>query len=449
MAKVIVMPKLGYTQDTGSIAAWLKNEGDTVERGEALFDAHTDKTVVTVESNCSGTVLKIALEPEITVPVLTPVAVVGEPGEDAEAALANYKPMEVADAQDEGLLDDDEDEAEEKEAPQEKTVDVSELKLSRRAKKYVEENDIDINSVAEIKGTGFEGGITERDIKASPLVKKIAKKTGVDLTEVKGTGINGKIMKKDVVAASKAAPKEAAAVESKDDMIVESVVPYTGVRKIIGDRLSESKFTAPHLYFTDSIDMTEFNAFRKMLNEKSEQKIAASDLMIKAASKALEKYPKLNASLQGDQIIYYKSTNVGMAVAGDNGLIVPVVKNAQAKTLTAIASETRDLVERAKAGRLKQEEYTGGTFSISNLGMFGISNFTAIINPPEAGILSISSIRKTPVVITDEEGNDQIAIRPMMNVQLSVDHRIIDGLLASQYVEYFKELLENPIKILM
>ena len=139
MAKVIVMPKLGYTQDTGSIAAWLKNEGDTVERGEALFDAHTDKTVVTVESNCSGTVLKIALEPEITVPVLTPVAVVGEPGEDAEAALANYKPMEVADAQDEGLLDDDEDEAEEKEAPQEKTVDVSELKLSRRAKKYVEE----------------------------------------------------------------------------------------------------------------------------------------------------------------------------------------------------------------------------------------------------------------------------------------------------------------------
>ena len=447
MAKVIVMPKLGYTQDTGSIAAWLKNEGDKVERGEALFDAHTDKTVVTVESSAAGTLLKIALEPEVTVPVLTPVCVIGEPGEDAEAALANHKTLEVADAQDEGLLDDDDEE----EAPAEetKTIEAADVKMSRRAKKYVEENDIDINSVAEIKGTGFEGGITERDIKASPLAKKIAKKTGVDLAAVKGTGVNGKIMKKDVVAAGKAAPKPAAAVKNKDDMIVESVVPYAGIRKIIGDRLSESKFTAPHLYFTDSIDMTEFNAFRKMLNEKSEQKIAASDLMIKAASKALEKYPKLNASLQGNQIIYYKSTNVGMAVAGDNGLIVPVVKNAQAKTLTAIASETRDLVERAKAGRLKQEEYTGGTFSISNLGMFGISNFTAIINPPEAGILSISSIRKTPVVIIDEEGNDQIAIRPMMNVQLSVDHRIIDGLLASQYVEYFKELLENPIKILM
>lgn len=279
---------------------------------------------MTVESNCSGTVLKIALEPEIIVPVLTPVAVVGEPGEDAEAALANHKTLEVADAQDEGLLDDDDEE----EAPAEetKTVEAADVKMSRRAKKYVEENDIDINSVAEIKGTGFEGGITERDIKASPLAKKIAKKTGVDLAAVKGTGVNGKIMKKDVVAAGKAAPKPAAAVESKDDMIVESVVPYAGIRKIIGDRLSESKFTAPHLYFTDSIDMTEFNAFRKMLNEKSEQKIAASDLMIKAASKALEKYPKLNASLQGNQIIYYKSTNVGMAVAGNNGLIVPVVK---------------------------------------------------------------------------------------------------------------------------
>lgn len=448
MAKVIVMPKLGYTQDTGAIAAWLKNEGDTVERGEALFDVHTDKTVVTVEANCSGTLLKIALEPEVTVPVLTPVAVVGEPGEGAESVLANYKMLEVADAQDDGL-DDDDDEETEVPAEETKTVDVSELKMSQRAKKYIRENEIDINSVAGIQGTGFEGGITERDIKASPLAKKIAKKNGVDLANVTGTGVNGKIMKKDVLAAGSAEPKTAAKVESTDDKIIDSVVPYAGVRKIIGDRLSESKFTAPHLYFTDSIDMTEFNAFRKMLNEKSEQKIAASDLMIKAASKALEKYPKLNASLIGEEIIYYKSTNVGMAVAGDNGLIVPVVKNAQAKTLSAIASETRDLVERAKAGRLKQEEYTGGTFSISNLGMFGISNFTAIINPPEAAILSISSIRKTPVVITDEEGNDQIAIRPMMNVQLSVDHRIIDGLLASQYVEYFKELLENPIKILM
>jgi pyruvate dehydrogenase E2 component (dihydrolipoamide acetyltransferase) len=456
MAKVVVMPKLGYTQDTGAIAAWLKNEGDTVERGEPLFDVHTDKSVVTVEANCSGTLLKIALEPEVTVPVLTPVAVVGEPGEDADAILASHVTMEVADKQVEAdfdELDDAEEEVAEEAAP---AADISDLKITPRAKKYIEENNIDPASVAGIKGTGFEGGICEKDVKASPLAKKIAAKKGVDLADVKGTGVNGKIMKKDVEkaapAAKKAAPAPAAAApapESKADLMIEKTVPYAGVRKIIGDRLSESKFTAPHLYFTDAVDMTEFFAFRKMLNEKGEVKIAASDLMIKAASKALQKFPGLNASLQGDQIVYYKSTNVGMAVAGDNGLIVPVVKNAQDKTLSAIAAETRDLVERAKVGRLQQSEYTGGTFSISNLGMFGIGNFTAIINPPEAGILSISSVRKTPVVMTDAEGNDTIVIRPMMNIQLSVDHRIIDGLLASQFVEYYKELLENPLSILL
>ncbi len=448
MAKVVVMPKLGYTQDTGSIAAWLKNEGDKVEKGEALVDVHTDKSVVTVEANASGTLLKIALEPEITVPVLTPICVIGEPGEDAQELLDSHVTAKVADKQEDDIFGEDDEE----EVPQaEEDVDTDSLKITPRAKKYIKENNIDMNSVAKIQGTGYQGGICEKDVKASPLAKKIAAKKGIDLKEVKGSGVNGKVMKKDVLAASpvKAAAPKAAAVESKPDQMIEKTVPYAGVRKIIGDRLSESKFTAPHLYFTDSVDMTEFFAFRKMLNEKGNIKIAASDLFVKAASQALKKFPGLNASLQGDQIIYYKSTNVGMAVAGDNGLIVPVVKNAQDKTLSAIAAETRDLVERAQAGHLKPEEYSGGTFSISNLGMFGIGNFTAIINPPEAGILSISSVRKTPVVVTDAEGNDTIAIRPMMNIQLSVDHRIIDGLLASQFVEYYKELLENPIRILM
>ena len=221
------------------------------------------------------------------------------------------------------------------------------------------------------------------------------------------------------------------------------------MRKIIGDRLSQSKFTAPHLYFTDSVDTTNLTAFRRMLNEQGEQKIAVSDLLIKAASRALARFPGVNSALIGDEIVTYESTNVGMAVAGDNGLIVPVVKNAQSKTLTQIAAETRDLVARAKEGRLAPAEYSDGTFSLSNLGMFGIENFTAIINPPEAAILSVSSVRKKAVVITDENGEDQIAIRPMMNIQLSVDHRIIDGLLASRFVEYMKELLENPVRILM
>ena len=197
------------------------------------------------------------------------------------------------------------------------------------------------------------------------------------------------------------------------------------------------------------MDTTALSAFRKELNETGEVKVAVSDLLTMAACKALKKFPGVNVTLKDDQIITYRSINVGNAVAGSNGLIVPVIKNVQNKTLTEVALESRDLVARAKEGRLAPEEYSEGTFSISNLGMFGIGNFTAIINAPEAAILSVSSVRKTPVVVTDQNGNDTIAIRPMMNIQLSVDHRLIDGLLASQFVEYMKQLLENPIQILM
>ena len=443
MAKVIVMPKLGYTQDEGAIAAWLKNEGDSVEKGEALFDVHTDKSVVTVDATCSGTLLKIALEPEVSVPVLSPVCVIGEPGENADEILASYVVAKVADNNDDDVLtDDDEVEA----AEDVKSVH-TDLKLTPRARKYMAENGIDEADIADVQGTGFEGGITESDIKASPLAKKIAKAEEVDISKVNGSGVNGKVMKSDVLAAKENDMVQQSCGDA--ELMIEKTVPYSGVRKIIGDRLAQSKFTAPHLYFTDDVDMTNFLAFRKEINAKGEIKVAVSDLMVKAASKALVKFPGINSSLQNDSIVYYKSTNVGTAVAGDNGLIVPVIKNAQIKSLSAIAAESRDLVERAKTGHLKPDEYSGGTFSISNLGMFGIKNFTAIINPPESAILSISSVRKTPIVITDEEGNDTIEIRPMMSIQLSVDHRIIDGLLAAQFVGYFKELLENPINILM
>lgn len=439
MAKVIVMPKLGYTQDEGQIAEWHKKVGDAVTQGEPFFDVHTDKSVVTVDANCSGTLLKIVLDPGETVPVLTPVAVVGEAGEDPDEVLSKHVTASAADAQEETIFNEEEP-AEEAAAP----APVSDQKLTPRAKKYMAENEIDPACLNEIQGTGFEGGITERDIKASPLARKIAQAAGVTLSLVTGTGSQGKVMKADV---ERAAAKPAPAAVS--DKIIASEVPYRGVRKIIGDRLSESKFTAPHLYFTDSVDTTNLTAFRKMLNENSETKFAVSDLLIMAASKALRKFPGINSSLVGDKIVTYISTNIGMAVAGDNGLVVPVVKNVQQKTLSDVAAETRDLVALAKAGRLAPAQYTGGTFSISNLGMFGIGNFTAIINPPEAAILSVSSVRKTPVVLTNEEGNDTIGIRPMMNIQLSVDHRIIDGLLAAQFLEYMKQLLENPVSILL
>ena len=445
MAKVIIMPKLGFTQDEGSLVAWHKQIGESVKKGEPFFDVHTDKSVVTIDAAENGTLLKIVVEPETTVPVFTPIAVIGDPGEDADAALKAHV-MDVApDAAVKADFDDDAEETAKEEAPAQQETDIKSLKLTPKAKALIKNEGYDVNSVAKIQGTGFEGGITAKDIKASPLAKKIADEMNVPLESVSGSGAQGKVMKKDVLAVATQKKEDKG---TEDKQILEKI-PYSGVRKIIGDRLSQSKFTAPHLYFTDSIDTTNLTAFRKMLNEKSEQKIAFSDLMVKAVSKALVKFPNVNASLVDNEIVVYKSTNIGSAVAGDNGLIVPVIKNAQDKTLTQIAQESRDLVERAKTGRLKPEEYSGGTFSISNLGMFGIENFTAIINPPEAAILSVSSIRKKAVVVTNEAGEDEICIRPMMNIQLTVDHRIIDGLLASQFVEYVKELLEEPLKILI
>ena len=445
MAKVIIMPKLGFTQDEGSLVAWHKQIGESVKKGEPFFDVHTDKSVVTIDAAENGTLLKIVVEPETTVPVFTPIAVIGDPGEDADAALKAHV-MDVApDAAVKADFDDDAEETAKEEAPAQQETDIKSLKLTPKAKALIKNEGYDVNSVAKIQGTGFEGGITAKDIKASPLAKKIADEMNVPLESVSGSGAQGKVMKKDVLAAATQKKEDKG---TEDKQILEKI-PYSGVRKIIGDRLSQSKFTAPHLYFTDSIDTTNLTAVRKMLNEKSEQKIAFSDLLVKAVSKALVKFPNVNASLVDNEIVVYKSTNIGSAVAGDNGLIVPVIKNAQEKTLTQIAQESRDLVERAKTGRLKPEEYSGGTFSISNLGMFGIENFTAIINPPEAAILSVSSIRKKAVVVTNEAGEDEICIRPMMNIQLTVDHRIIDGLLASQFVEYVKKLLEEPLKILI
>lgn len=442
MAEVIIMPKLGFNMDEGELVAWHKAVGDVVTKGELFFEINTDKTTMPIEATHDGTVLKICVEEGDTVEVFTPVAVVGEQGEDPEEVLKKG----VKTASVDGKVEEAPAETSE-EAPVAQTAavaaDLKDMKLTPKAKKLIEDDGLDPELIAQIKGTGYQGGITAKDIKASPLARKLADKLGVDLTAVKGTGVNGKVMKSDVENAN-TAPVAA----GTDDMKVLSTTPYKGVRKIIGEKLAESKFTAPHLYFTDAVDTTAMTAFRAQLNATADRKITVSDLLVYAASKALTKYPQINSTLQDGNIICYKSTNIGVAVAGDNGLIVPVIKNVQEKSLTEVSVENRDLVDRAKVGRLMPEEYSGGTFSISNLGMFGIDNFTAIINAPEAAILSVSSVKRTPVVV-EVGGEDKIEIRPMMNIQLSVDHRIIDGLLAAQFVGYMKELLENPLKILL
>ncbi|MCR2043402.1 2-oxo acid dehydrogenase subunit E2 [Anaerosalibacter massiliensis] len=438
MSEVVIMPKLGFNMDEGKLVKWHKSEGDSVSSGEVLFEIHTDKTTMEVEAVTDGIVLRLLVEEGEEMPVFTPIAIIGESGENPDEILRKYNEENGIETDEESG---EEEIVEETENIEEVVID-TDLKLTPRARRYVKENSLDINSIKNIEGTGFRGGITEKDIKASPIAKKLAHKLGLDISTVEGTGVGGKIVKDDV-------QRKSNILQEDHTKRVKDTIPYSGVRKIIGDRLSESKFTAPHLYFSNDVDTTNLTKFRKELNENSDLKISSTDLLAYALGKALKKYPEINASLVGDVIEQYESINIGIAVAGNNGLVVPVVKNIQEKTIQDVAKETKDLISRARVGKLLSEEYNGGTFTISNLGMFGIDSFTAIINPPELAILAVSSINKKPVVKTNKDGEDIILIRPMMNMQLSVDHRIIDGLLAAEFLGYVREILENPIKILM
>ncbi|SBV95944.1 Pyruvate dehydrogenase complex dihydrolipoamide acetyltransferase [uncultured delta proteobacterium] len=446
MAEVVIMPKLGFNMDEGQLVKWCKSVGDAVAKGDVLFEINTDKTTMPVEATMDGVLLKTMLEEGAFADVFTPIAVIGRQGEDADAALAAHAGGGSAPAAPVAASA-----APAAAAPPvaaAAAVNVGDLKLTPKAKKLIKDEGLDPASLGSVQGTGFRGGITAKDIKASPLARKVAARDGVDLASVQGSGVGGKIMKADVAGAPLSAAGASAAAGTEEKKI-RSVTPYKGVRKVIGQRLAQSMSDAPHVYFTASVDTSKLTAFRAELNASGEGKVAVSDLLVLAASRTLQQYPEVNVSLVGDEVVCYRSTNVGIAVAGDNGLIVPVVKNVQEKSLSAVAVETRDLVERAKAGRLDPSEYSGGTFTISNLGPFGIENFTAIVNPPESAILAVSAVKKIPVVETDAAGNDTVVIRPMMNIQLSVDHRVIDGLLAANFVKYFKELLETPIRILM
>ena len=425
MAKIVIMPKLGYTQDEGELIQWYKAEGETVKKGEPFFEVQTDKTVIRVDATEDGTVLKLLAEPGTVMPVFTPIAVIGRPGEDPGEALKSEK------------TDGDAVTQAEKNGAEEEPV-----RMTPRARRFAAERGLDLKEIAGIKGTGYEGGITERDIKASPLARKMAPDLGIDLRTVQGTGAQGKIRKADILRAASAAGE-------KPDLRIAEEIPYRGIRKVIGDRMSQSKREVPHAYFSDAADTGKLTALRSLINEKGEYRVSLSDLLIVAVGKALQKYPLMNVSLQGDRIIRYGSVNIGTAVAGEAGLIVPVVKNVQEKSLRQIAAETRELFSRAQKGRLRPEEYSEGTFTVSNLGMAGIEDFCAIVNPPEAGILAVSAIRKKPVVVTGEDGDDRIEIRPMMKIRLSADHRVVDGMLAAQFVYEIKRLLEEPTLLLL
>ena len=467
MAEIIIMPKLGFNMDEGKLVEWYKNEGDAVKKGEPLFSVETDKTNMDIEATGDGVVKALLINAGDKIPVTLPIAVVAGADEDASALIAQAK----AELEDGGVAVEAEEApaaaAPAKEEPKKAAAPAAadgKRKITPRARRVAAENDLDL-ATADIVGTGWEGGICEKDVleylasnkvKISPVAKAMADAEGVDISAIKGSGANGKIMKSDIEAALAAKPAAAAAGAavqeaqfSADGKEILEEIPYAGVRKVIGDRLAQSKFTAPHLYFTQKVDLTELLKLRKQVNDAQDKKTSVTDYIARATVIALQKYPEMNASLIGDKIVKYKSVNLGIAVASPTGLIVPNVKNAQNLSVVELSKASTPLFDKARAGKLAYDEYNGGTFTISNLGMFGIENFTAIINPPEVGILAISSTKEEPAVIVNAAGEKEIAIRPMMNIQLTVDHRLIDGLLAAQFVTEIKKLLESPISLMV
>lgn len=474
MAEIIIMPKLGFNMNEGKLVQWYKSEGEEITKGEPLFSVETDKTNMDIEATSDGVVKKLLIEEGDQIPVTLPIAVIGSADEDVSAAFADAKAQLAAGGADVSDVDEAAAVAEQAEAPAEaktpaaapKTAD-GVIKITPRARRVAAENDLAVENLA-IEGTGWQGGICEKDIleylasnkvKATPVAAAMAKAEGIDLADIKGSGVNGKIMKEDVEKVIAAAKKAVAAAEDQahagageitpDGKEIGEMVPYAGVRKVIGDRLAESKFTAPHLYFTQKVNMEDVLALRKKVNEVQDKKTSVTDFIAKAVIMTLKKYPEMNSSLVGETIERYKSINLGIAVASPTGLIVPNIKNSQDMSVVEISKASTPLFDKARAGKLAVDEYAGGTFTISNLGMFGIENFTAIINPPEVGILSISSTKDEPFVVTKEDGTKEIQIKPMMNIQLTVDHRIIDGLLAAQFVTNVKNLLENPISLMV
>lgn len=436
------MPKMGQSVEEAPIVQWFKKEGDAVTEGEPLFSIQTDKAEVECEAPASGVLRKILLQPDIEVPVLTVIALIGaadEPlpdlaayGAEASAAPAPAPAAEAAAAP----------AAVSSAAPAAVAAGAGNAPVSPRARKAADRLGVDAASLA---GSGVGGRVMEADVvaasegqgsvRATPVARKVAEQMGVDLRVVAGSGERGKVMKDDVLQA-KAAPAPAAAKAAKAaPAVVDGVkrVPLTPMRRIIAQRMAESKYSAPHYYVTVEVDMNAVKDIRAKLPFKA----SFNDMMLFAVVRGLREFPNVNARWAGDAIEEVGDINLGVAVALPNGLVVPVVKRAQDLSLEGLARAAKALVEKAKTNKLLPDDYVGNTFTVSNMGVFGVDNFTAIINQPDSAILAVGAITERPVVV-----NGGIHIRPMMKMTLSSDHRVIDGAVAAQFMGRLKQILE-------
>jgi len=425
MAIVIDMPKLSDTMQEGVIAKWNVKEGDKVSSGDVIAEVETDKATMDVEVYDAGTVLKILAKEGEAVPLGGIMAIIGKPGEDISALLGGKPSASTATAP--------------KPAPDKKEASaVSNGKHEQSFDPIL--GDLETKSAA---------ATSDDRVKASPLARKMAEEQGLDLGKIKGSGPEGRIVKVDVLAAESAPAKVAApAPAAKAPVLMASAqdedIRISQMRKTIARRLAESKFTSPHFYETIDIDMKQAIAAREQLNAISDVKISFNDFVVKACAVALRRHPKVNTSWLEDVIRMNGSVNIAVAVAVEDGLLTPVIRNADQKGLRQISAETKDLAIRARDKKLQPEEWEGSTFTISNLGMYGIEEFTAIINPPNAAILAVGAIRDIPVV-----ENGQVVPGKRMKVTLSSDHRVLDGATAAEFLSTLRHLLENPSSMLL
>ncbi|MFT6150094.1 MAG: pyruvate dehydrogenase E2 component (dihydrolipoamide acetyltransferase) [Saprospiraceae bacterium] len=421
MAEVMLMPLLSDTMTEGTVAAWHKQVGDEIEIGELLLEIETDKAVMEQDSFFEGTLLHIGVQEGETVAVKAVLAVIGEKGEDFQADLAAA--LAAADG-----------------TPAESVAPEAPVVETPAVQEEVTAND-------------------DNSVKSSPLARKMAKEEGLNLSDVKGSGENGRIVKRDIEAALEnrsATPAPAAVTVAPTTPPPPPVAAFgmegpayedvklSNMRKVIARRLGESKYSAPHFYLTVAINMDNAISTRKRLNEISPSKISFNDLVVKACAVSLREHPAINASWLGDSIRYNKVYNIGIAVAVDEGLVVPVIRHADMKSLSQISAEVKDKARKAIDRKLPIEDMQGNTFSISNLGMFGIEEFTAIINPPDSCILAVGGISQVPVVKDGE-----IKVGNIMKVTLSCDHRVVDGASGAKFLNAVKALLEDPIRMMV
>lgn len=422
MAEIVYMPKLSDTMTEGVVATWNKNVGDSVKAGEVLAEIETDKATMEFESFYDGVLLHIGVQTGEAAPVNTVLAIIGQAGEDISAALANAGSSSPS-----AII----------EEPKKEIAPIPVL-VSTSAESIQAPILVPAATNAPIANN------TNGRVFASPLAKKMASEKGIDIHSVAGTGESGRIVKRDVDHYTPYTPAERSfntvpsGVESFTDE------PVSQMRKTIARRLAESKFTAPHFYLTMDINMDQAIASRKALNSMDGVKVSFNDLVVKAVAMALKQNSGVNSSWMGDFIRRNQHVNIGVAVAVEDGLLVPVIRFADTKGLVQISAEVREFAQKAKDKKLQPSDWEGNTFTISNLGMFGIESFTAIVNPPDSCILAIGGIKEVPVV-----KNGQIVPGNVMKVTLSCDHRVVDGATGSGFLQTFKTYMENPAAMLL